>query len=77
MSTRDISPEFSRLVRERRLERKISQEKLAELAAIHPTHVGLIERGLRNPSIRVAQKIAVALGIRLSELIRQAESQSL
>jgi len=34
-------------------------ELLAEKADIHPTHVGLIERSLRNPSLNVAQAIAM------------------
>jgi transcriptional regulator with XRE-family HTH domain len=76
MPVKSVSPEFARLVRAYRLERNISQERLAELAGIHPTHVGLIERGKRNPTLVVAQKIANALGLELSALVKEAEQKS-
>lgn len=76
MPGRDISSAFARLVRKRRQEKKFSQEKLAELAGIHPTHIGLIERGQRNPSLRVAQKISNALGLELSALVSEAEASA-
>jgi len=53
--------------------RKLSQEALAEMAGIHPTHVGLIERSGRNPSINVAASLARALELKLSDLISEAE----
>ena len=51
----------------------MSQEKLAEKADIHPTHVGLIERALRNPSLNVAKALANGLGVTLAEMITEAE----
>jgi transcriptional regulator with XRE-family HTH domain len=71
----DISRRFGLLVRKDRLAKKLSQEALAEKADIHPTHVGLIERGLRNPSLHIAQSIALALGYPLWQLVREAESR--
>jgi transcriptional regulator with XRE-family HTH domain len=64
---------FGKLVRERRSQLKLSQEALAERAGIHHTLVGLIERGARNASLDVAQKVAAGLGVRLSVLIDEAE----
>jgi transcriptional regulator with XRE-family HTH domain len=46
---------------------------LAEKASIHPTHVGLIERSLRNPSLKVAKKIADALELSLAKMVAEAE----
>ncbi len=74
---RNFTHEFARLLREHRLTRGISQERLAEIASIHPTHVGLIERGRRNPSLEVAYKLAAALGVNLSQLIKEAEEKTL
>lgn len=61
-------------IRARRAEIEgLSQEGLAELAGMHRTYVGDIERGLRNPSYRNLVKLATALEIPLSTLIACAE----
>ena len=39
----------------------LSQEKLAETAGLHPTYVSMVERGIRNPTLDVAARIAKAL----------------
>ena len=64
---------WGRLIKKLRQERRMSQETLAEKAGIHPTYVGLLERGLRSPGIDVAGRVAVALGKKLSELAAEAE----
>jgi transcriptional regulator with XRE-family HTH domain len=51
-----ISKRFGVAVRRRRMRANITQEKLAELAGIHPTYVGMIERGIRNPTLDVAAR---------------------
>lgn len=51
----------------------LSQEGLADLAGMHRTYVGDIERGLRNPSYRNLAKLAAALEVPLSELVANAE----
>jgi transcriptional regulator with XRE-family HTH domain len=51
----------------------MSQEKLAEKANIHPTHVGLLERSLCNPSLKVSKAIADALGLSLARMVAEAE----
>jgi transcriptional regulator with XRE-family HTH domain len=49
----------------------ISQEKLAELAGLHRNYIGLLERAERTPSITTVFKIARALGLHPSELLRE------
>ena len=61
------------VLKKQRLAKGLSQEALAEKAGIHPTHVSLIERYERNPSVNVANSLAVALNISLSSLILEAE----
>ena len=56
-----------------RAKQGLSQEDLAHDAGLHRTYVGLIERGLRNPTIEVRHALALALGTTLSDLIRRAE----
>ena len=64
---------FGAVLKKHRQKKKLSQEAVAELANIHPTHVSLIERCERNASLNVAKALAQALGVPLSELIHEAE----
>ncbi len=70
MGRRSLSAAFAEVVREQRAKRGVSQEDLAHDAGLHRTYVGLIERGLRNPTVEVAHALALALGTTLSDLIR-------
>lgn len=74
MPTSALSKRFGLLIRERRIEAGHSQERLAELAGLHPTYIGMVERGVRNPSLDVAEKLANALEIGLPKLIEEALS---
>ena len=47
-----------------------SQEDFAEVAQLHRTYVSGIERGRRNPTLTVLERIAKALGIPLENLLR-------
>ncbi len=73
MGRRSLSAAFAEVVREQRAKKGVSQEDLAHDAGLHRTYVGLIERGLRNPTIEVGHALALALGTTLSDLIRRAE----
>lgn len=48
----------------------ISQEKLGELAEMHRTYVGHIERGEVNPSLYNVVKIAAALDVDPAHLVQ-------
>lgn len=62
-----------RLFHALRVERGFTLEQLADLAGVHRTTVGLLERNERGPSVEVAAQIAKALGYPLSELLAKAE----
>ncbi len=66
----DIKKEFGLRIRELRLSRNLSQEKLAELSDLHRTYIGDIERGERNVSLENIEKIAKALKIKLEDLFK-------
>lgn len=70
----DVSKRFGLAVRSVRLRRGYSQERLAELSELHRTYVGSVERGERNITLRNAEKLAAALGVSSSELLRLAET---
>lgn len=58
-------------IRKRRLALGLSQEKLAERAQLHWTYVGGIERGERNVSLLNVVKIARALKVIPSDLLKE------
>ena len=65
----DIRQRLARNLRRFRGAKGWSQEKFAFEANIHRTYVSDIERGARNPTILVLDKLAAPLGITASELL--------
>ena len=69
MPSTDPRASFGKQVRKLRLERGLSQEKLAELADLHRNYVGGVERGERNVSLVNIVKLAHGLNVRPTKLI--------
>lgn len=61
---------FGRNVANFRNERGLSQDKLAEGADLDRTYVSGIERGFRNPGIKVVIKLARVLDVSLDDLCK-------
>lgn len=61
---------FGLKVRELRLLKGLSQEDLADLAGLHRTYIGGIERGERNVAFLNIVRLAKALEIPLSDLMK-------
>jgi transcriptional regulator with XRE-family HTH domain len=57
-------------IRSLRQARGLTQERLGELADLNYKYLGSVERGEGNPSLLVLERIAVALGVELSDLLR-------
>jgi transcriptional regulator with XRE-family HTH domain len=53
------------------LAKGLSQEDLAELANLHRTYVGSVERAERNVSIDNMERLAKALGCHISQLLQE------
>jgi transcriptional regulator with XRE-family HTH domain len=62
---------FGKRVRQLRDERGISQERLGELAKVHRTYVGMIERGEKNITLTNIEKFARALKVNIKDLFIQ------
>lgn len=63
---------LARRLRLLRLELGISQELLAERAELHRTYIGSIERRERNVSLDNVERLALALGVDICELLAAA-----
>lgn len=65
----DIRSRLGQNVRRLREAKGWSQEAFAEEAGIHRTYVSDIERGARNPTITVVEKLARSLEVRPGALL--------
>ncbi len=66
----DVQHRLAQNLRRLRGERSLSQEAFADEAGVHRTYVSDIERAARNPTIKVVETLATALGVSVSELLR-------
>jgi transcriptional regulator with XRE-family HTH domain len=66
----DIKVKFGIKVKELRIKKGWSQEKLALNSNIDRTYIPSIEAGKRNVSIIVIEKIATALNVEIIELFK-------
>lgn len=73
--TKDICLRFGIVVRNRRTELGISQEDFAECASLHRTYISDLERGKRNVSLENIEKLAKALDLSLSELMKRVDAE--
>jgi transcriptional regulator with XRE-family HTH domain len=65
----DLLHLFGQLLADRRHRTGASQESLAQIAGLHRTYVGSVERGERNPTLTTIARLAAALDCSPSELL--------
>jgi transcriptional regulator with XRE-family HTH domain len=70
MIKKSISIKFGERVREIRVSKNLSQEQLAYLANVHRTYIGMVERAEKNITLVNIEKIANALNINITELLK-------
>jgi ribosome-binding protein aMBF1 (putative translation factor) len=70
MSKKSISIKVGQRVRETRISKNLSQEQLADLANVHRTYIGMVERAEKNITLVNIEKIADALNVNLTELLK-------
>lgn len=66
---------FGCVVRNIRMASSLTQEDLAAQSGLDRSYIGGIERGERNPTLAVIEKIADGLGISLAELFSSYSTQ--
>lgn len=71
----DLSTEFGNRLRTLRRERKLSQERLAELSGLDRTYISSAEIGKRNVTLQTINTLAEALEVDPSVLVSDAAFQ--
>jgi transcriptional regulator with XRE-family HTH domain len=62
-----------RAIRRLREERNVSQEAFADRVGLHRTAMSALERGRTDPRLSTLERVARGLGVRVSELLHDAE----
>lgn len=57
---------FGKRLRDERVKQGLSQERFAELAGLHRTYIGMVERGEKNVTLENIEKLVKALKLKLS-----------
>lgn len=65
----DVQVRFAANMRRLRKAKKLTQEQVAELAELHPNYISSVERAQRNVSLRNIERIALALGVTMADLV--------
>jgi transcriptional regulator with XRE-family HTH domain len=60
---------FAKNLKLLRIQKGLSQEALAELCDLHRTYVSSVERGERNITVDNMERLAIALGVNITELL--------
>ena len=60
-------------MRELRKEQKLSQEALADACGFDRGYTSSLERGVRNPGLLNVARLAKALGVKMSELLKDLD----
>lgn len=66
-----VAVTFGDVLRSHRKNAGLSQMALAERSDIDRTYVSFLERGVRQPSLKVVLRLGYALGVLPSELVRE------
>lgn len=67
----DVRVKIGLNVQRLRRAKDLSQEELAGRADVHQTYLSGVERGRRNPSVLILDRIAKALGADIEELLKR------
>ena len=71
----NVTEVFADNIKKIRLAQGISQEALADLAGLHRTYIGAVERGERNITLLNANRITEALQVSLSDCLKESHER--
>ena len=71
MEEKDKTFNIGQRIHEIRIQKKLSQEQLALSSNITPTYLGLIERNIKNPTVKVVERLSDALGVTLTDFFSE------
>lgn len=69
----DIKTVLGEVVRELRLSKNLSQEKLAEIGGFERSYISKVENGKRSVRFVTVVRLALALDIKPSDLVKKCE----
>ena len=72
----EIASQVGARLRAYRQQSHLSQEALAELAGVHPTYIGQLERGEKNASLETVEKVCRALQLPMAKLFDKLDQAS-
>ena len=61
-------------IRRRRIEKRMTQETLAEYAELSPVYISNVETGSKTVSLKALNSIAKALGMTIGEMLDEKEN---
>jgi len=67
----DIIDTIAENIKSFRMKKGLSQEQLADKAELHRTYISLLERKKKNVSVKILERIATALDIDITLLIKK------
>lgn len=69
----EVELAFGKVLRRRRVEAGLTQERLAHEAELQRNYVSLMERGIHQPTITTLIKLAIPLGCTAAEIVDEVE----
>ena len=68
---------FGNTIRALRAKKNLSQRELAERSGLDTSYISGIERGVRNPSLKSLESVAMGLGCSISETCKALDKLDL
>lgn len=68
---------FGASIRKLRAKKNLTQRELAKRAGLDVTYISGIERGVRNPSLKSLESVAIGLGCSISETCKDLDKLDL
>jgi transcriptional regulator with XRE-family HTH domain len=68
-----LASKFGQVLKKERLKQQISQEELAFECSLDRTYISMLERGIRQPTLETIFKLAKALRLTPSVIVKKVE----